>query len=301
MSSRSDDLLALSSVEMRRRIGSKEISPVELLEAAIARIEALNPAVNAIAATDYERARKVAKDAETAARKGEPLGPLHGLPTGIKDLHETGGPAHDLRFAALSRFRARPGRGHGRRWCARRAPSSLPKPTCRNSAQARTRATWSGARPAIRSTRCSMPAAHRAELRLRSRATCCRCAPGRTPADRCAYRRRFAGSSAFGRRPDWCRRMAGRWVGRRSRCWGRSARSVADLRQLFSAQIGMDDREPLAFPLDPAAIAVARPVDLGALRVGLHRGLRSVPGRERHPSGLPQPGRGHAPPLPCVR
>jgi len=43
--------LALSAVDLRRRIGTKEISPVELLEAAIARIEALNPAVNAIAAT----------------------------------------------------------------------------------------------------------------------------------------------------------------------------------------------------------------------------------------------------------
>jgi hypothetical protein len=49
----SDELLALSSVEMRRRIGTKEISPVELVEASIARIEALNPAVNAIAATDF--------------------------------------------------------------------------------------------------------------------------------------------------------------------------------------------------------------------------------------------------------
>src|SRR5262249_5156006 len=44
----SDELLTLSSVEMRRRIGTKEISPVELVEASIARIEALNPAVTDI-------------------------------------------------------------------------------------------------------------------------------------------------------------------------------------------------------------------------------------------------------------
>src|SRR5436190_2536913 len=117
MISHQDELLALSSVEMRRRIGSKEISPVELLEAAIARIEALNPAVNAIAATDFARARKIAESAESAARKGEQLGPLHGLPTGIKDLHETAGlltthgsplyrsyvPAHDAAMVALVR------------------------------------------------------------------------------------------------------------------------------------------------------------------------------------------------------
>src|SRR6516225_1762372 len=87
----SDELLALSSVELRRRIGSKEISPVELMDAAIGRIEALNPAVNAIAATDFARARKLAARAEADARNGERLGPLHGLPTGIKDLHETAG------------------------------------------------------------------------------------------------------------------------------------------------------------------------------------------------------------------
>jgi len=52
-----NDLLALTAVEMRRRIGSKEISPVELLEASIARIEALNPGVNAIAATHFATAR----------------------------------------------------------------------------------------------------------------------------------------------------------------------------------------------------------------------------------------------------
>ena len=45
-----EELLALSSVEMRRRIGTKEISPVELLEACLERIEAINPAVNAVTA-----------------------------------------------------------------------------------------------------------------------------------------------------------------------------------------------------------------------------------------------------------
>ena len=87
----SDALLALSSVELRRLIGTKEISPVELLELCIERIAHINPAVNAITATCYERARKEAQAAETAVLKGEPLGILHGLPTGIKDLEETGG------------------------------------------------------------------------------------------------------------------------------------------------------------------------------------------------------------------
>jgi Asp-tRNA(Asn)/Glu-tRNA(Gln) amidotransferase A subunit family amidase len=83
------ELLALSSVEMRRRIGTKEISPVELLEACLQQIKAINPAVNAVTAMCVERARKEAKAAETAVRRGEDLPLLHGLPTGIKDLEET--------------------------------------------------------------------------------------------------------------------------------------------------------------------------------------------------------------------
>ena len=85
------DLSALSSVELRRRIGRKEISPVELMEVAIALIEALNPQVNAICATAFARARSEAKAAEKAVLDGEPLGPLHGLPAGIKDLHDAEG------------------------------------------------------------------------------------------------------------------------------------------------------------------------------------------------------------------
>ena len=85
------DLLALSSVELRRRIGTKEISPVELLEAAISRIEQVNPAVNAVAATAFAQGRKAAKAAEKAVRDGDELGALHGLPTGIKDLEPTAG------------------------------------------------------------------------------------------------------------------------------------------------------------------------------------------------------------------
>ena len=86
-----EELLALSAVELRRRIGTKEISPVELLDACISRIERINPAVNAVTAVCYDRARKEAKTAEQAVVEGKPLGLLHGLPTGVKDLDETGG------------------------------------------------------------------------------------------------------------------------------------------------------------------------------------------------------------------
>ncbi|MGI4858982.1 MAG: amidase [Janthinobacterium lividum] len=84
-------LHSLSAVGARRLIGSKQISPVELLDDCIAQIEAINPAVNAIAATDFVRARASARVAEQAVMRGEPLGLLHGLPLGVKDLEATEG------------------------------------------------------------------------------------------------------------------------------------------------------------------------------------------------------------------
>ena len=62
----SASLSTLPATELRRLIGTKEISPVELLAACIARIEALDPAVNAIAAKAYGRAR-------TEARRRRPV------------------------------------------------------------------------------------------------------------------------------------------------------------------------------------------------------------------------------------
>ena len=84
-------LVELSANELRHRIGTGEISPVELLQACIDRIEAVNPYVNAVTATCYDRARAEAQAAERAVRTGEPLGLLHGLPTGVKDLEATAG------------------------------------------------------------------------------------------------------------------------------------------------------------------------------------------------------------------
>ncbi len=86
-----ESLLALSAVELRQLIGRRALSPVELLEACIARIEAVNPRVNAITATCYERALSEARAAEQAVMAGQALGLLHGLPLGVKDLEDTAG------------------------------------------------------------------------------------------------------------------------------------------------------------------------------------------------------------------
>jgi amidase len=85
------ELCDREAVDLRRLIGAGEISPVELVESCIARIESADPAVNAITATAYDRARAEAQQAEAAVRRGDALGPLHGLPIGVKDLSDTEG------------------------------------------------------------------------------------------------------------------------------------------------------------------------------------------------------------------
>lgn len=81
----------LPASEARRMIGSKELSPVELLDSCLARIDAVNKPVNGVVAIDRDSAMDAARRAEAAVMSGEVLGPLHGLPIGIKDLNDTGG------------------------------------------------------------------------------------------------------------------------------------------------------------------------------------------------------------------
>ncbi len=81
----------LSAREARQLIGRKKLSPRELTASCIQRIETIDPAVNAMVARDFDRASDAALQAEEAVMKGEPLGPLHGLPIGIKDLEDTAG------------------------------------------------------------------------------------------------------------------------------------------------------------------------------------------------------------------
>src|SRR5687768_7376429 len=86
-----DDLCYTPALELARLIRARELSPVELLEAFFARIQRINPAINAYCTVAYDRAREEAREAESAVANGEPLGPLHGVPVSIKDLTATAG------------------------------------------------------------------------------------------------------------------------------------------------------------------------------------------------------------------
>lgn len=83
-----DELAYLTATELAARIRKRDVSPVEVVEATIGRIEARNPSLNAFIYTGFDEARDQARQAEQAVMSGAKLGPLHGVPTAIKDLFD---------------------------------------------------------------------------------------------------------------------------------------------------------------------------------------------------------------------
>jgi len=85
------DLCLLPAVELARRLRTRELSARELLKASLARVDAVNPAVNAIVTRDDVRARQRAGELDERLMRTGPVGPLHGLPIARKDLLPTAG------------------------------------------------------------------------------------------------------------------------------------------------------------------------------------------------------------------
>jgi amidase len=85
------DLCFLSATELVRRIAAKEVSASEVMAAHLARIERVNPRLNAIVTLHAEEALASARRADEAQARGEELGPLHGLPVAHKDSFLTRG------------------------------------------------------------------------------------------------------------------------------------------------------------------------------------------------------------------
>jgi amidase/aspartyl-tRNA(Asn)/glutamyl-tRNA(Gln) amidotransferase subunit A len=83
-----DELAYTTTTELAGRIRRRELSPVEVMDATIARIEARNPSLTAFVHTAFEEARTAARAAEHALTDGTEVGPLHGVPTAIKDLFD---------------------------------------------------------------------------------------------------------------------------------------------------------------------------------------------------------------------
>ena len=262
-----DDLVTRSAVELRRLIGTKQISPVELLEACIERITAINPAVNAITAKDYEAARKNAREAEKQVLAGAPLGLLHGLPLGVKDLDDTAGllttygspmsrghvPTEDT--AAVARLRAA--------GAIVTAKTNVPE----LGAGANTRnpvwgATGNPFNPALNAGGSSGGSA--VALACDMLPVCTGSDTGgslRIPAAKCGV---------VGFRPSpglvpSSRRLLG-WSA--LAVVGPMGRDVADTALQLAASVGLSNREPLSFDADPQTFLQLEHIDPAQLRVG---------------------------------
>src|SRR5260221_4998322 len=85
------DVTTLDASEIARRIRSGELTALDAVEAHIQRIEAVNPRLNAVVFPVFEQARVEARAADAAQARGEPLGPLHGVPITIKDQFAVAG------------------------------------------------------------------------------------------------------------------------------------------------------------------------------------------------------------------
>ena len=86
-----NDLHFLTIAEAAKKIAARQLSPVELTQAYLQRINALEPQVNAFITLTADRALDQARVAEREIAAGHLRGPLHGIPFGLKDLYATAG------------------------------------------------------------------------------------------------------------------------------------------------------------------------------------------------------------------
>lgn len=85
------ELTSLSATMIARAIRTKLFSSVDVVDAHLSRLEAVNPQLNAVVQLAADAARKQAREADQAVTRGEIIGPLHGVPVTIKDSLDTAG------------------------------------------------------------------------------------------------------------------------------------------------------------------------------------------------------------------
>jgi Asp-tRNA(Asn)/Glu-tRNA(Gln) amidotransferase A subunit family amidase len=88
-----ESLFKKSATELANLIRSKDLSPVDLIEATLGRIEAVNPSINAFVALRADEALEEAGALAENIAAGIDPGPLAGIPIGVKDMEDTSGMA----------------------------------------------------------------------------------------------------------------------------------------------------------------------------------------------------------------
>ncbi|CAG4910970.1 unnamed protein product [Acidocella sp. C78] len=255
----------LPATEARRLIGGRKLSPVELTESCIARIERVDHAVNAMVARDFTRARAAARAAEAAVMAGNRLPPLHGLPLGVKDLEDTEGlrttygslmfkdniPKADQGFIATIRAAGGIvlGKTNTPEFGAGGNTRNLVYGATGNPFEPTKSAAGSSGGSAVALATGMVPLATGSDMggSLRNPAAFCgivgmRPSPGLFPSEK-----RLLGPSGLG-------------------VLGPMARSAADLGLMFDATASYDPRDMLSAPLSPDEATSRAAADLGTLR-----------------------------------
>ena len=278
-----DDLCYMSAVELAARIRRKESRRARSMAAHLARIERVNPKVNAIVTLVAERAMADAARADEALARGDALGRAARAAGRAQGSRRHGRHPHDARLAVLPRPRADARRADRRRAIRAAGAITLGKTnTPEFGAGSQTFNTVFGAtrNPYDSTKTCGGSSGGAAVVaRVRHAADRRRQRHGRLAPQ---SRRRSATSSASGRRPAACR--ASRRRGRRCRCRARWRERVADVALLLSAIAGPDPREPA---VDRRTIrrAFRAPLDrdFKGVRVAWWRGLGGIPVRAGGP------------------
>ena len=87
-----DESIAFApAVELARLVRERKIGALELLEAHLARVERLNPRINAVVVQRADKARRIARERDAQTAKGGELGPLHGVPMTVKESFDVPG------------------------------------------------------------------------------------------------------------------------------------------------------------------------------------------------------------------
>ena len=219
----------LSIAEASAEIEAGRLSPVELTKAVLERIEQTDAQLNSYVLVMKESALAEAEAAEERARAGTRLGPLDGIPMGIKDLYDTAG-AVTTNGTGAHRFRVPTADSHARGAAARGGrghPRQDEHPRARDGRHDQQQALRADAQPV--EPRTASPADPRAVRARRSRPARRSARWARTPAAASAGRRRTAASAASSRHTDsprapaWARSRTrsttpGRWRARAFDC-----------------------------------------------------------------------------------
>ena len=261
------ELCYTPATELGELIRRRELSPVEIADAVLARIERLNPRLNAYLTVTADLAREEAKAAEGRASRGELIGPLDGIPYSIKDLEPTAGirttfgskffednvPTEDGALAGRLRRSGGVllGKTNTPQFGYKDMCDNLLGPPCKNpwNLERTSGASSGGAGAAVAAG--LGPLAHGSD------------GSGsiRIPSALCGI---FGLKPSFGRVPYWPNPDL--WAARSHN--GPMTRTVRDAALLLGVMAGPDPRDPLSIDAPPEDYLAACEGDLKGLRVG---------------------------------